>query len=229
MADLSPAQFLIAFAIAATAGTLVFFHAERNQHPASVGVGRLRVSLSHRRPARPISCTSVASGAHGRSPSAVSSATGHRRSRDREPSRRSSRRPSCSRFFVWAGAEGWRVRPRGPEAPGHPPPHAALTLLAGGVSRGRGSTSRWPTRRCRAEALSRAQASASSTVLPDPDRQQRSRSVLRTSHAGCTCPTAGAEVGSRSTRVSWRLLSRLHPACPAASRRRPRERIAVVH
>jgi hypothetical protein len=37
MADLSPAQFLIAFAIAATAGTLVFFHAERNQirHPSA--------------------------------------------------------------------------------------------------------------------------------------------------------------------------------------------------
>jgi 4-amino-4-deoxy-L-arabinose transferase-like glycosyltransferase len=37
MADLTPAQFLIAFAIAATAGTLVFFHAERHRirHPSA--------------------------------------------------------------------------------------------------------------------------------------------------------------------------------------------------
>jgi hypothetical protein len=37
MAELSPAQFLIAFAIAAAAGTIVFFHAERNniRHPSA--------------------------------------------------------------------------------------------------------------------------------------------------------------------------------------------------
>jgi len=37
MGSTSPADFLIAFAIAAAAGTAVFFHAERNQikHPSA--------------------------------------------------------------------------------------------------------------------------------------------------------------------------------------------------
>jgi hypothetical protein len=37
MANLSPAEFLVAFALAAGVGTLVFFHAERNQirHPSA--------------------------------------------------------------------------------------------------------------------------------------------------------------------------------------------------
>jgi Flp pilus assembly protein TadB len=37
MANLSSAQFLVAFAIAATAGTVVFFHADRNRigHPSA--------------------------------------------------------------------------------------------------------------------------------------------------------------------------------------------------
>jgi hypothetical protein len=37
MAELSPAEFLIAFAIAAGIGTAVFFHAERNRirHPSA--------------------------------------------------------------------------------------------------------------------------------------------------------------------------------------------------
>ena len=33
MASVSPGQFLVAFVIAAAAGTLVFFHADRNQIP----------------------------------------------------------------------------------------------------------------------------------------------------------------------------------------------------
>jgi high-affinity Fe2+/Pb2+ permease len=37
VADLSPAEFLVAFAIAAGIGTLVFFHADRNgiRHPSA--------------------------------------------------------------------------------------------------------------------------------------------------------------------------------------------------
>jgi hypothetical protein len=50
VATLTPAQFLVAFAIAAGAGTLVFFHADRHRIPHP-GLGGVRLPLPDRRPA----------------------------------------------------------------------------------------------------------------------------------------------------------------------------------